>query len=163
MDRGADLWRVTVKIGDYLRADQIILGLSASTKQGVITELARTLRSNPMVCDFDMFLKDTFRRERFSTTGTGHEIAIPHARTDGVTDIVLAIGRSQHGIDFASLDGRLVRIVVLIGTPKRSNLSTYLGVLARLTRLLEKPAFRQTLLKAGDASEIIEAFDQTNP
>lgn len=157
------LWRATVKICDYLKDEQIILDLSASTKEGVIRELAQTLKSNPEVGDFDMFVNDTFRRERFSTTGTGHEIAIPHARTDGVSDIVIAAGRSQQGIDFASLDGKPVRIVLLIGTPKRSRLSTYLSVLASLTRLLEKPAFRQRLLEAGDRSQIIETFRQIEP
>jgi fructose-specific phosphotransferase system IIA component len=149
-----------MKIGDYLEDAQIILDLSGSTKEEVIRELAQTLRPNPNVEDIDVFIADTFQREEFSTTGIGHEIAIPHARTEAVSDIVIAFGRSPQGMDFASLDGKAVRLVFLIGTPKRRQLSTYLSVLARLTRLLEKPSFRQTLLEAANKSEITQAFEQ---
>ena len=149
-----------MKIGDYLKDTQIILELSGSTKDEVIRELARTLKANPKVEDFDAFIGDTFQREEFSTTGIGHQIAIPHARTEAVSDIVIAFGRSPQGMDFASLDGEAVKLVFLIGTPKRRQLSTYLSVLARLTRLLEKASFRQNLLDAKSSAEIIEAFRQ---
>lgn len=149
-----------MKIGDYLKEDQIILRLSGSTKEEVIRELAETLRSNPDIGDLEAFIEDTFQREKFNTTGIGHEIAIPHARTEAVTDIVIAFGRSPEGLDFASLDGRPVKLVFLIGTPKRTQLSTYLSVLARLTRLLEKSSFRQGLLDAESGSEIVGAFRQ---
>jgi fructose-specific phosphotransferase system IIA component len=147
-----------MKIGDYLKEDQIILKLSGSTKEEVIRELAETLRSNPRMAGLESFVEDTFQREKFSTTGIGHEIAIPHARTDAVSDIVIAFGRSPEGLDFASLDGRPVKLIFLIGTPKRTQLSTYLSVLARLTRLLEKDSFRQRLLDASSGSEIVGAF-----
>jgi fructose-specific phosphotransferase system IIA component len=149
-----------MKIGDYLKDAQIILELSGSTKEEVIRELARTLRPNPRVEDLDTFIADTFQREEFSTTGIGHEIAIPHARTEAVSDIVIAFGRSPQGMNFASLDGEAVRLVFLIGTPKRRQLSTYLSVLAGLTRLLEKTSFRQSLLDAKSTAEIIEVFRQ---
>ncbi len=149
-----------MKICDYLKEDQIILKLSGSTKEEVIRELAETLRSNPEIGDLEAFIEDTFQREKFSTTGIGHEIAIPHARTEAVSDIVIAFGRSPDGLDFASLDGRPAKLVFLIGTPKRTQLSTYLSVLARLTRLLEKNSFRQGLLDAKSGSEIVGAFRQ---
>jgi fructose-specific phosphotransferase system IIA component len=147
-----------MKICDYLKEDQIILKLSGSTKEEVIRELAETLRSNPEIGDLEAFIKDTFQREKFSTTGIGHEIAVPHARTEAVSDIVIAFGRSPEGLDFASLDGRPVKLVFLMGTPKRTQLSRYLSVLARLTRLLEKSSFRQGLLDAKSGSEIVGAF-----
>jgi fructose-specific phosphotransferase system IIA component len=147
-----------MKISDYLKDKGIILDISASTKVDAIRELAQCLKGNPKVKDLDRLLHDTFEREKFSTTGIGHETAIPHARTEAVTGIVICFGRPAGGIDFDSFDGKPVRLVFLMGTPKGKNLSTYLNVLARLTRLLENESFRRSLLEAQTKSEIIAAF-----
>jgi PTS system fructose-specific IIC component len=147
-----------MKISDYLKQDEIITKLTASSKDEAIKELARALEHEPKVTDLDLFINDTFEREGFCTTGIGRSVAIPHARTEAVSGIVIALGRSVEGIDFDSLDGKPVHLVFLMGTPKRKNLSNYLSVLARLTRLLEKESFRKMLLEADTKAEIIDAF-----
>jgi fructose-specific phosphotransferase system IIA component len=149
-----------MRISDYLEPGQILLELKASSKDEAIRTLADTLAANPRVTDLDAFVADTFERERFSTTGIGHGVAIPHARTESVSDIVIALGRAPGGMDFEALDGEPVRLVFLIGTPKRRHLSTYLSVLARLTRLLEKSAFREKLLEARNTEEVLAAFNR---
>ena len=149
-----------MRISDYLKKSQIVLALKSTAKDDVIRELAATLGSNPKVTDLDLFINDTFEREHFSTTGIGHDVAIPHARTEAVSDIVIALGRAPAGMDFAALDGKPVRLVFLLGTPKRKHLSTYLSVLARLTRLLEKASFREDLLKAPTAADVVRTFQR---
>jgi fructose-specific phosphotransferase system IIA component len=150
-----------MRISDYLKESQIVLTLKSAAKDDAIRELAATLRDNPKVTDLELFIHDTFEREQFSTTDIGHDVAIPHARTEAVSDIVIALGRAPAGIDFAALDGRPVRLVFLMGTPKRKHLSTYLSVLARLTRLLEKASFREDLLKPTTAADVVRTFERT--
>jgi mannitol/fructose-specific phosphotransferase system IIA component (Ntr-type) len=147
-----------MRISRYLREGQIILDLRAADKESAIKETAGALRQNPGVRCFDAFVHDIFERENFSTTGIGHGIGIPHARTEAVTDIVIALGRSASGIDFGSFDCKPARLIFVLGTPKRRELSLYLSVLARLTRLLERQAFRNTLLAAATPAEVLEAF-----
>ena len=151
-------WRTIMVISDYLKPEQIKLSLEARTKQDAIVELSELLRPHPHVKDLEKFVEETFKRENFSTTGIGHEVAIPHARTDAVSDIVIALGRSSQGIEFDSLDGSPVKLVFLIGTPKSRHLSTYLSLLAHLTRLLDRETFRKKLLEATSAEAIIDAF-----
>ncbi len=145
-------------ISDYLKPQQIKLDLEGKTKEKVIVELAELLKSHPRVKNLEKFVEETFKREGFSTTGIGHEVAIPHARTDAVTDIVIAFGRNLDGIDFDSLDERPVKLVFLIGTPKSKHLSTYLSLLAHLTRLLDRESFRKELLEANSSEDIVNAF-----
>jgi mannitol/fructose-specific phosphotransferase system IIA component (Ntr-type) len=47
------------------------------------------------------------------STGIGFGIAIPHARTDLVTVMTAAVGRSQKGIQFEAVDGKPVDLVIL--------------------------------------------------
>lgn len=146
-----------VKISDYLQDQRIILTLSADTKEEAIKKLVDIVRNDPEVVNADTFLKDLAEREELGTTGIGLGLALPHARTDGVRSLVLVIARVSSSVDFNSLDGQPVYLIFLMGTPKQ-DVQNYLKVLAHLTRLLKKENFRNSLLNAQTAAEIIECF-----
>lgn len=147
-----------MKISDYLKEDMIKLDLKAEDKKGAIKELAEIICKSESICNTEEYISDVFAREELCTTGIGHEIALPHARTDNVKSFVIAFGRSSKGIDFQSLDQNPVKMVFLMGTPQSEEMKKYLHVLAHLNRLLQKEDFRNQLLKAGNPAEIIEAF-----
>jgi fructose-specific phosphotransferase system IIA component len=147
-----------MKIGDYLKEERMLLDLKAQEKEGAIRELSVVLKDSREVIDFDTFLKDILERERLCTTGIGKAIGLPHARTDAVKDFIIAFGRSKEGIRFNSLDGKRVKLIFLMGTPKSRQLSVYLKALAHLSRLLQKEYFRESLLSAATSSEIIDIF-----
>lgn len=149
-----------MRVGSFLKENQIILDMKSRTKEEAIKELAGVLTNAPEITDFERFLNDVFEREGMATTGIGHEIAIPHTRSDVVKEFVIAFGRSLDGVEFGSLDGRSVKLIFLMGTPKEKGLGDYLKVLAHLTRLLEKENFRQLLLDAKTPTEVINIFQQ---
>jgi fructose-specific phosphotransferase system IIA component len=149
---------LAMKMGDYLKEDKILLSLKARKKEEAIKEIATLLKGAKEITDFETFLKDVFEREDLSTTGIGHEVAIPHARTNAAKDFVIAFGRSGEGVEFNSLDGQPAKLIFLMATPKEKGLSTYLKTLAHLSRLLQKESFRNSLLRATNPIEIIEQF-----
>ena len=148
-----------MRISDHISGKMICLALENTTKENVIKELAELLKNSENITDFDMFLKDVFEREKLGATGIGNEIAIPHARTDAVNNIIIAFGRSSQGVDFNGADGKPVKLVFLMGTPKK-DINKYLQVLAYLTRLLKKESFRQKLLEAQNPGEILNAIKE---
>jgi len=146
-----------VNIADLLRPDLICLDLKARTKEEVIRELAGLLVHSDRVLDLKKYVEDVLEREAACTTGIGNGIAIPHARTDAVSGLVIAFGRSSTGVDFASLDKKPSKLIFLIGTSKL-DVSTYLKFLAHLTRLLKKEPLRQALMSALDGASLIQSF-----
>ena len=146
-----------MKISDHISEKTICLDLENTTKDDVIRELSELLKESEYVTDFDVFLKDVFEREKLGATGIGNGIAIPHARTDAVHNIIIAFGRSSQGIDFNGVDNKPAKLIFLMGTPKK-DVNKYLQVLAHLTRLLKKESFRQQLLEAQNADEILNAI-----
>jgi fructose-specific phosphotransferase system IIA component len=146
-----------VEVKGYIREELINLDLLSERKEDAIRELARLMESTQGVIDFDLFLEDVFERERLGTTGIGDGIAIPHARTDAVDQLVIALGRSARGVEFESLDGKKVKLLFLMGTPKGS-VSHYLKILAQLTRLLKEGTFRDKLLEARDKEIVVSLF-----
>jgi len=146
-----------VDVRDYIKKEFVSLNLVSVRKEDAIRELAQLVENAQEITDFEHFLEDVFERERLETTGIGDETAIPHARTDVVSRLIIAVGRSTHGVEFGSLDGRKVKLIFLMGTPKGS-VSHYLKILAQLTRLLKKEPFREKLLEAQDGEMVVKLF-----
>jgi len=149
---------IKMRLYEYLKEDNILLDLKGQTKEEIIRELSELLKGEKNMVDFDGFVSAVFAREKMVSTGIGYEIAIPHARTDAVDDVVIAFGRSQKGIDFDSVDGKPVNLIFLIGTPAKKRLSAYLKLLAHLSRILKKDEFRKRLLSVSTAKEIMDEF-----
>jgi fructose-specific phosphotransferase system IIA component len=144
-----------VKLTDFLSEDRILLNMKSSSKQEAIKELAGLLKNAKEISDFDSFMKDVLNRETLSTTGIGNCVAIPHARTDAVDDIVIVLGRSTQGIKFGAFDKKPAKIIVLMGTPKVKGVSNYLQLLAHVVRILKKENIQDVILNAKNPHKII--------
>ena len=147
-------------VGTRLKIKRVLLDLESRDKKRAVEELAATLKDAKEVVDFGAFLKEVFEREKLCSTGIGDGIALPHARTDAVKDFVIAFGRSGAGVEFDAIDGKPVKLIFLMGTPKEEKLGGYLRILAHLSRLLRSKSFRQSLLRAENAQTIIDAFNE---
>jgi fructose-specific phosphotransferase system IIA component len=147
------------KVAALLRPDAINLNLQARQKTDALREVAQLLNKTNCVTDFEAFFQEILEREHVSNTALGHNVAIPHARTDQCCDIVIAVGRSAEGIDFEAKDGQPVRLIFLIGTPKQM-VTEYLRVVGNLARLLRQDQLRQSLLEAPDPQTFIQIMDQ---
>lgn len=147
------------KISKLLSPATIKLDVAARQKIGALREVAQLLAANPLITNFDAFFQEIIERERASNTALGHDVAIPHARTDHCTDIVMAVGRSTEGIDFEAKDGAPVRLMFMMGTPK-NKVAEYLRIVGSLARLLRQDAVREALLAAPDAASFIRVLEQ---
>jgi len=147
------------KVAALLRPDAINLNLRARQKTDALREVAALLQKANCVKNFDAFFQEIIERERVSNTALGQDVAIPHARTEQCTEILIAVGRSSEGIDFDAKDGQPVRLIFLIGTPKQM-VTEYLRVVGNLARLLRQDQLRQNLLVAPDAATFIQIVDK---
>lgn len=145
---------------ECLKPERIKLGLAASRKKEAIKEVAQLLASGPEMTDFECFLRDIFERETVESTGIGNGVAVPHARSDGVNAFVVGVGSSSNGIEFGAVDGKPVRLLFCMGTPRR-NVTEYLRMLAHLTRLVQQNGLVQRLLSAANPEEFIGVFRDT--
>ena len=91
----------------------------------------------------ELVLDSIKQREQTMSTGIGFGIAIPHASSDKVEDVVAAFGRSTKGIEFDSLDGQPVFFVVLFVVPKDDQFQTHLRTLAAIAKFLNDKSVRE--------------------
>jgi fructose-specific phosphotransferase system IIA component len=142
------------KISEILLKEGIILDLKEKEKIEVIKKLSERLISLGYITNSDEFFGEILKRENLESTGIGMGIAIPHARSNAVKDLVIVFGRSQEGVDFSSLDGKPAHLIFLIAGPEDKK-SEYLFALAKLSKLLRKDEVRIELNKAKNEEEVI--------
>ena len=145
-----------MQISSLLKPDQIKLELDQAKRCNAINEVAQLLQNNPNVTNFAGFYEELLARERIESTCLGNEIAFPHARTDSLKGMVLAVGRSTGGVWFEN-SSQNVKLIFVIGTPKRM-VTDYLSVVGGLARLLKDSATRERLITAPTKDEFIAAL-----
>lgn len=148
-----------MKIVDYLKEDCIITNLKSTDKEGSLRELIKLLEKNNYVKNGEKILETVMDREKLGSTGIGQGIAIPHAKTDQINDIVCALGISQNGVDFDSLDGEPVYIIFLVLAPTKS-IGQHLKTLAKIARLLKDKVFRNSLKNCKTPSEALKIIKE---
>ncbi|WP_455660526.1 PTS fructose transporter subunit IIABC [Pradoshia sp.] len=147
-----------MKITDLLKKETIILHLSSSNKQEVIDELVNKLDEAGRLSDREGYKQAIIKREEQSTTGIGEGIAIPHAKSKAVKNAALCFGRSKNGIDYESLDGQPAKLFFMIAAPEGAN-DTHLDTLSKLSSMLMYDDFRQALMDARSADDILSIID----
>src|SRR5690242_17982860 len=137
-------------LGNLLTVDQIIPEMKATERWSAIVELIDLLvqlgRIKP--ADRDPVLAALRAREETMSTGIGFGIAIPHASSDRVSEVVAAFGRSSKGIEFDSLDNLPVKFIVLFVVPK-DQFQTHLRTLAAIAKFLNDRSVRERLATAA--------------
>ena len=146
-------------LSSLLTVEQIIPQMHSTERWGAIVELVDLLVKQGKVKpeDHDVVLNALKQREETMSTGIGFGIAIPHASSDKVGEVVAAFGRSAGGIEFDSLDNAPVKFVVLFVVP-RDQFQMHLRTLAAIAKLLNDRTVRESLGTAKDAGEILAIF-----
>jgi len=144
-----------LRILDFLNADAIVTELAATTKKGVLEELVAVLAKDGKIKDTAATVEVLMEREKLGSTGIGQGIAIPHAKTDQVSEVIAAFGLSRRGVQFNALDGDPVNIFFLLVAPPDAA-ALHLKALARISRLLKDKFFRQSLRVTRTPTEILK-------
>jgi mannitol/fructose-specific phosphotransferase system IIA component (Ntr-type) len=144
------------RISTLLAPAHINLNVQSGEHAAALQEVAGPLASHPAVVDFNGFYQELLAREQLDTTYLGHGIALPHARTQHVNNIVVAVGRSTAGVHFTNCN-ETVHLMIVLGTPK-SNPTDYLMVVSSLCKIFNDPANRAALMEAATAEEFFAAL-----
>ncbi|MBA7483080.1 PTS system fructose-specific EIIABC component [subsurface metagenome] len=144
-----------LKISEFLKPKAIMMEIKSKEKLAAIKEMVDHLIANKFVEDGEKFIKALGKRENLESTGIGDGIAIPHALTNAVKDLVLAFARSTEGVDFSAIDGKPSHLIFLIASSEDKK-SEYVVSLAKLSRLLRKHEVREQLKNADSPKEILD-------
>ncbi len=146
-----------MKISELLTEDLVVTHLEGSSKEDIINAMIDVVAKSPKVLDKEKVREAVFEREKIMSTGVGDGFAIPHGKTDAVSDIVGSFAITAEPIDYESLDEKPVRLVFLL-VSKANMVGPHIKLLSRISRLMNKADFRNRLLTVNSPSEVIEMF-----
>ena len=146
-----------MKLINYLKPEYITVGLTANTKEELLTKMVDLASKNLHVLDKEKVRTAILERERIMSTGVGKGFAIPHGKTDAVNDIVLAFATTAEPVDYSAMDNEPVRLVLLL-VSRDSDVGSRLRLLSRASKVMNSDAARKSLIEAKTADEILAIF-----
>lgn len=144
---------MSIRISKILQPSAVALDLKARERCPAIHEVIDQLAGNGAMANLAGFHDEVLARERIESTCLGNGVAFPHARTDHVKGLVIAVGRSVAGVDFETVH-QTVHLIFVIGTPKKM-VTDYLAVVGALARLLKDDGLRDRLMAAQTAEDFV--------
>lgn len=142
-----------MKIPDFLSADNVVIGVAATDKEKLLSELARKAGALVDILPKRLFA-ELIKRETLGSTGMGGGVAIPHARFHQVTRPFGMLVRLRKPLDFDAVDGEPVDIVFLLLLPEAAAAGDQLGALACIARKLRNAKIAAQLREARDRGEM---------
>lgn len=151
-------------LANLLSESQIVPSMASEERWEAIAELVDCLVKSGKIEaeDRDDILHSIRQREETMSTGIGFGIAIPHASSEKVSEVVAAFGRSVKGVQFDSLDGAPVFFIVLFVVPK-DQFQTHLRTLAAIAKFLNDKTVRDELGSAANEEGILRVFESRSP
>lgn len=146
-----------MSITEILTLARVLPELRATDKETALRELAELISSAAPAAGVEQIFAILRERERLNSTAIGDGIAIPHGRLSGIENVVAGFARSTRGLDFDSVDRQPTHLFFVLLAPDDAA-ALHLRALARISRLLKSPAFREHLLTLSSADEIFRAI-----
>jgi fructose-specific phosphotransferase system IIA component len=148
-----------VNVSDLLNDDLVETGLAASSKEDLIEKMIDLLAHSKNVVDKEKVREAILERERIMSTGVGNGFAIPHGKSDGVSDLCAAFATTAEPVDYQSLDEQPVRLVFILVT-RGTMVGPHIKVLSRMSRLMNKEDVRKRLLHASSPADVLSIFHE---
>ena len=147
--------RKTIRLKDAVSSELFFANLTSDTKDAVLKEMCEI--AAPLVGNApERFYRLVSERERVASSGWRFGVAVPYARVDGLLRPIVAIGRTEKGVDFNSRDGRRVRLIVLILTPDAQSQH---DLLADAGQLFSRKEVAERTLAANNFVELMAALN----
>lgn len=148
-----------MNVREVLDERVIDLQMKAGNKREAITYLAGKLKDAGYIADVDEYVEDIYLRESQGQTGIGNYVAIPHGKSDSVTQVGIAIGKMEDEIEWETLDGNGVKLIFLFAVGNdNENARTHLKLLAEVARTLGNDDAVNALLEAKTVEDLKAVF-----
>ena len=148
-----------MELFDILDKSCCAVDVCARSKEQMIAELARLAVHSDALKNrtADEIARALSAREAEGSTGFGNEIAIPHARIEGMERFLLYIVACRSGVKFEALDQRPIKLFfVILGPAEKVN--EHLKLLASVSRTLGHTNVKNELIKSRSAVALHETF-----
>lgn len=136
------------ELAQFFSPDLFISQLSARNKTEALRLMVEHLARTRGLDYGNVILSALLEREKLGSTGLGKEVAVPHTRSLGCKDLTVVAARLTRGLEFASVDGKPVKLIFMILAPYQEKGNRYLPLLGKIVESIRDDARRKRLIQA---------------
>ena len=112
-----------IDLTTYFKDNLFSNDIKANSKQEAIAELLDMFVESKYIRNREIVLEMLHQRETLGSTGIGKGVAIPHGRTTAASDVLIAFGKSEKGLDFNAIDHKPVHLSIYSSLQYIGNIS----------------------------------------
>ncbi len=139
------------RMAAWMQPEQILLDVRLRDVQHALEFIADAIATAHGLEAGSVF-RALARREQAGSTALGGGLAIPHARIPGIDQPLTLLVRTMPGVNFHAPDGEPVTLLLAILVPANGDPEEHLNLLALISQMFSRPAFRAQLEAAADAT-----------
>ncbi len=140
-----------MKFIDYLEPSDIALNVPYQSKKRLFEQLAVKMGENSK--ESRAIYNALVRREKIGVTSLGNGVALPHGQCLDEKEVRIRIVRLNHPVNFESVDGIKVQLIVCIIFPKQTD-ETHEVFLKQVGELFKKHRIFREILNCETALEV---------
>jgi PTS system nitrogen regulatory IIA component len=135
--------------------------IQAKEKFAAIEELAKVFENSDVCSDIPGLISALKEREKIMSTGIGFGIAIPHAKIPQNKNMNFAVGLCNDGIDFDSMDGKPVHLIILVAAGENQH-KHYLSLMSKIMTVLKDNNIKDQIIQSKTPEEVMEVLKKTS-
>lgn len=143
-----------MNLSDALSPSMIKIGLESEEKDELFEEMVQLFVDSDLIADRDAALTALREREAKMSTGVAKWLGLPHGKLEEARGLMVALGVSGKGIEYDSLDGELVYVVLMVFA-EVGNPGPHIEALAEISRLVSVPGFTARLREASSVDDAL--------
>jgi nitrogen PTS system EIIA component len=146
--------------GTAFYLDLVTIDLKGKDRQNIIKEMVGLFTLSGIVRDGISFYKSVLYTEHvYGSTALGDNFAVPHGTADIKEPAVASIAISKEGVDFCSLDKKLVNFIFMCAFQEDTTVLS-IKLFAKISRLLKQQVFIDQLLKSQSREDLFEILEE---
>lgn len=149
----------TIEIRDLTRRELIFADVRGRERATVLKTLSSMMVEQGVAAAADRLYEALWEREELQSTGIGDGVAIPHCKVRGLKQVVMAVATCSEEVDFDAPDGKPVRLIFLLLSPRRDAVS-HLRSLSTLSGWLRGHPDLASQLAGRPEEQIYRALSQ---
>lgn len=145
---------------DFVKVENVFVAEDFVSRDEALSFVSNQAVKAGIASDADAVMNAFLAREAEGTTGMMEGFAIPHAKSDAITEAAVIVVKDESGVTgWDTMDGAPVNVAIALLIPGAQAGTTHLKILSKVAEALMDEDFRATVKGSTDAAEIVKTIN----
>ncbi|MEE0329915.1 MAG: fructose-specific PTS transporter subunit EIIC [Collinsella sp.] len=145
---------------DFVKVENVFVAEDFASRDEALSFVSNQAVKAGIAGDADAVMNAFLAREAEGTTGMMEGFAIPHAKSDAITEAAVIVVKDESGVTgWDTMDGAPVNVAIALLIPGAQAGTTHLKILSKVAEALMDEDFRATVKGSTDAAEIAKTIN----